>query len=70
MDGGPVQLDAMLIAPLLAFLADTVAHHHNPVVTHTPDDGFGNAASRSDFGNAGFAGYGTDNVAAGADLQI
>ena len=38
MDAGPIDFDAVLVAPLLPFLADSVIHDHHPVVTQAADD--------------------------------
>ena len=70
MHAGAVHLNAMFIAPLLAFLANAVAHHNYAVVAHAANNRFGNAAAGSDFAHAGFRRYGTDDIAACTGGQV
>ena len=70
MHAGAVHLNAMFIAPLLAFLANAVAHHNYAVVAHAANNRFGNAAAGSDFTYARFCGNGADDVAAGTGGQL
>ena len=70
MDAGSVDLDAVLIPPLLAFLADAVVHDDHPVVSQAADDRLGDGAAGGDLGHAGLPGDGADDVGRGPRLQI
>ena len=67
---GTVYLDAVLVAPLLAFLPDTVAHHHHAVIAHAADDGFGDTSPCSNLAEARFCCNGIDDIAARPGRQV
>ena len=70
MDGGPVQFYAVFVAPLLAFLADAVIHHHHAVESQAADDRLGNAGARCNGAQARFRRQGLDNVRGGPSRQV
>ena len=70
MDAGTIDLDAMLVAPLLSFLPDAVIHDDDPVVAHAADDRFGDAASGSDFTQTRLCSDGADDVASCAAGKV
>ena len=60
-----IYLHAVLVAPLLSFLAHTFAYHHHAVVAQSADDGFRNAAARSQLTDTWLVGNGVDDVGRG-----
>ena len=62
MNAFAIHFHTMLIAPLLAFLADAVVDHQYAVVSQSADDWLGDAASRSDLGYARLTGNGVNDV--------
>ena len=64
-----IDLHAVLVAPLLALLADTVVDHQHAVVAHSANDGFGDAPARGDLRNTRIFGDGIDDIAKGECLQ-
>ena len=65
-----VYLYAVLVAPLLSFLADAVVHNSHAVITQSAYNGFGYAAARSNLTNARLMGNGIDDVGGGLRLQL
>ena len=64
-----IDLHAVLVAPLLAFLADTVVDHQHAVVAHSANHGLGDAPARGDLRDARIFGDGIDDIAKGKCLQ-
>ena len=62
MHSGAIHLNAVFVSPLLAFLAEAVAHHYHAVVTHSSDNGLGDAASGTDLAHARLGGNDMDDV--------
>ena len=60
--GSAVYLYAVLVAPLLTFLAHTFAHHHHAVVSQSADDGLRDGTTRRQLGNTRQFGYGVNDV--------
>ena len=60
-----VHFHAVFVAPLLTFLAHTLAHHHHAVVTQSADDGFRYAAARRQLAHARLVADGVDDVRRG-----
>ena len=65
VDAGAIDFDAMLVAPLLSFLPDTVIHDDDAVVAHAADDRFGDAASGGDLTQTRLCRNGVYDVATG-----
>ena len=70
VDGLGVNLYAVLVAPLLALLADAVVDHDDAVVAQASDDGLRDAAARGELAHAGLMGHGVDDVGRGRFLQL
>ena len=60
-----IHFHAVLVAPLLTFLAHTLAHHHHAVVTQSADDGFRDAAARRQLVHTRLMTDGVDDVRRG-----
>ena len=67
---GPVNLNAVLVAPLLPFLSDAIVHHQHAVVAQSTNDGLRDTATGRDLRDAGMLGNGVDNVGRGDVLQL
>ena len=65
-----IDLHAVFVAPLLAFLPDTLAHDHYAVVAQSADDGFRDAAACGQLGHARQVGDGVDDVRRGRRAQF
>ena len=65
-----VNLDAVLVAPLLSLLADAVVDGHDAVVAQSANHGFRDAAAGGNLRYARLPGDGVDNVGGRGDLQL
>ena len=70
VDAGAIHLDTVLVAPLLAFLADAIGHNHHPVIAQAADNRFGNGAAGGNLAYARLPGDGADDVGGSTRLQI
>ena len=69
-DSGGIYLHAVLVAPLLTFLAHAVAHDDDAVVAQSADDGFRDGTARGELRQSGQVADGIDDIGRGGGVQL